>query len=122
MNIDHILRPINTDAKKKHAFSTKDRFVLILSFLPLYIVSTVFRITTFVLLFTYLNVWTFCPMILSWILNLAYAQRRRKCYEKRDIEFAHQKPKFLLAATTAVFIPLCIVHLPSGKKFLEIYS
>ena len=81
-----------------------------------------FRILTFVLLFTYLNVWAFCPMILSWILNLAYTQRTRKCYDKANIEFAtNQKPKILLAATTAVFIPLCIVDHPSGKKFLEIH-
>ena len=84
-------------------------------FLPLYMVSAVFRITTFILLLTYLNVWAFLPMIVSLILNICSVQFSQTTLEKKSNRSNGCISKNLVAATAAVFIPIGIIEPFPGK-------
>ena len=116
VNIRSLLQSTNANVSEIKTLSTKEKIGLFICFLPIYIVSTLFRITTFVLLFTYLNVWAFCPMIISWILNIAYAKRTRIDPEKGNTEYAQKNSRNLLAATAAVFIPNGLVDFFTGNN------
>ena len=78
-------------------------------------VSAVFRITTFILLLTYLNVWAFFPMIVSLILNICSVQFTQTTLEKKSNRSDGCISKNLVAATAAVFIPIGIIEPFPGK-------
>ena len=94
--------------------TTQEKMIVLLCFLPLYIMSVFFRVTTFVALFTYLNVWAFGPMIVSWVLNIASFNLAKQEHISPDHTIPHQHASSFLVATVGVFIPLCFTETPSG--------
>ena len=106
------------DGNGSSVTSTQQKIILFICFLPIYVVSAFFRITTFVMLFTYLNVWTFCPMIMSWILNISSVRLTKTTCNTTNSTFAYKHTNSLLAATIGVFIPICVIEPAEGKKML----
>ena len=116
INFRYLVSTINhINENKKIKVLNKEMIFLVMCFLPLYMVSAVFRITTFILLLTYLNVWAFFPMIVSLILNICSVQFTQTTLEKKSNRSDGCISKNLVAATAAVFIPIGIIEPFPGK-------
>ena len=107
VNTSYLFPRVQEDRSNRGITSTHHKIIILACFLPIYIVSALFRITTFVILFTYLNVWAFCPMIISWILNISSVQRTKTTSNTRSSNMSSNYTSSLLNATLSVFIPLC---------------
>ena len=75
---------------------------VILGYLPYYFVSTVFRILSIVIFFTYLNLWAFVSPSILLFLNFIVAH----CID-RDYNIDGARHAFLVAIA-GVFTPLCV--------------
>ena len=120
INIHHVISALNHLAETKYIkVSVKEKIFLLLCLLPLYMASAVFRITTFIILLTYLNVWAFLPMVISLILNICCMQFTKTTSEKRDSRCDGCISKSFVAAIAAVFIPIGIMEPFSGKMCID---
>ena len=102
---------------KRIYLARKRQLLFTICFLPIYMMSTVFRLLTFVLLFTYLNVWAFCPMMISWILNVSNIHLKKPNTHSNNQQRGYNNAQKILVATSAVFIPIFIRDIQSSKRF-----
>ena len=105
----------NVEGENKRIYLARKRQLLLtICFLPIYLMTTVFRLLTFVLLFTYLNVWAFCPMMVSWILNVSNIHLNKPNIYSKNHRHGYNNAQKILVATSAVFIPIFIRDIPSS--------
>ena len=83
-------------------------------FLPIYLASTIFRLLTFILLFTYLNIWAFCPMMISWILNVSNLHLKKSNVITKNSDQGFKNAQNILVATSAIFIPIFLTDKTLG--------
>ena len=114
VNFTFLFSKNNQDGDGLSCTTTQEKIIVLLCFLPLYIISVFFRITTFVVLFTYLNVWAFGPMIVSWVLNIASFNLAKQEHVPTSGAITYQHTSSFLVATVGVFIPLCFMETLSG--------
>ena len=78
------------------------RMTIILGYLPLYIISTFFRIVTLVILFTYLNMWGFVSPAILLFANVVLVSTLERSYKISG--YTH----LILMAVVGVFAPICV--------------
>ena len=118
INISQLVLHSDEGENKRIYLARKRQLLLSICFLPIYVMSTVFRLLTFVLLFTYLNVWAFCPMMISWILNISNIHLKKPNIYLKNHRHVYNNAHRILVATSAVFIPIFIRDIRSGTRFL----
>ena len=115
INISQLVSNSDEREKKRIYLAKQRQFQLSICFLPIYLMSAVFRLLTFILLFTYLNVWAFCPMMVSWILNVSNIHLKKPNIYLKNQQHSYINAQKILVATSAVFIPIFIRDIQSSK-------
>ena len=116
INISQLVSCSDERENKRIYLAKQRQLLLSICFLPIYLMSTVFRLLTFVLLFTYLNVWAFCPMMISWILNVSNIHLKKPNIYSKNHRHGYYNAQKILVATSAVFIPIFIRDIPSSTS------